>query len=1038
MTRNTSISYFSIVVIAICLTVIGTALLPLLPLKLLPSEKMQSISVSYSMRNATSKILETEVTSRLEALFARVRGVEELSSTSQNGYGSIRMSFDKYTDINAARFEIATIIRQAWTDMPEGASFPSIYVNSSDDSEQRPFLVYTINSLTQASEIQRKAEEVFKTGFADISGVSNVNIYGAEQKEWQLTYDIDKLQHLGITEQNLSDAISKYRYSSTVGSYVIKTDVDETSLCLSDIYVELPDSSYITMERLVDMKYVEARPTNYFRINGLNTIYIALTATENANQIALKHECEERVTELKQNLPSGYEIHKTYDETEYIQDELDKVYHRSGLTVIILLLFIALTTLNWRSVFVVVSSLVCNLAVAVIFYYLLGVELQIISLAGITISLNLIIDNTIIMLDHWRREHNLRAILPIIAATLTTVCAMSIVFFLEGRLRLNLYDFSVVMIINLMISIFTALWLVPSLMQLCGEKKVRKRFSTRRKRVVCRMTRCYERVVDFVCRRKVWFYILGIWGFGIPLFILPAKIDSDSFGAMMYNNTLGSKVYQNNIRPVTDVVFGGALRLFVVKVYNGSYWSNPEELVLHVAATLPYGSTIEQMDVLTRRMESYLTNFQEIKQFQTDIYSGQQAHITIYFTNKAQRSSFPYMLKSNIITKALQLGGGSWSVYGLPDNGFNNDVRQSTGSYTMEILGYNYETLSMWADSIKAHLLSNMRIKDVYISSSPTYYKSDYVEYHLSPNLEYMTHQNISTIQLFYALNHIFVNDVQCGVVWNASAPEAIKLCTRQSQEYDIWSLLNTPIEFNGRQYKISQLCTFEKTQAPQSIEKINQQYKLALQYEYIGSSLVGERISLAADSIYNARMPIGYQLKYSQRQWVVDVDEAQQYWFLGLIIGMIFFITAILFNSLRLPFIIIAIIPISYIGLFLTFTLFHVNFDQGGFAALVLLCGITVNASIYIVNESIAQMSRRRQTNIKAYLRAFRVKIVPIILTVVSTILGFIPFIIGEKEGIWFPLAAGTIGGLIFSLIGIFFFLPVFFVKKEVRRGRN
>ena len=123
-----------------------------------------------------------------------------------------------------------------------------------------------------------------------------------------------------------------------------------------------------------------------------------------------------------------------------------------------------------------------------------------------------------------------------------------------------------------------------------------------------------------------------------------------------------------------------------------------------------------------------------------------------------------------------------------------------------------------------------------------------------------------------------------------------------------------------------------------------------------------------------------------------------------------------------------------AYIGVFLTFYWFRLNFDQGGFASFVLLCGITVNASIYILNEY-NSIRRRfpRLSALRAYVKAWNAKVVPIFLTVVSTILGFIPFMIGEdKEAFWFPLAAGTIGGLVMSVIGIFFFLPVFVLKQR------
>ena len=167
---------------------------------------------------------------------------------------------------------------------------------------------------------------------------------------------------------------------------------------------------------------------------------------------------------------------------------------------------------------------------------------------------------------------------------------------------------------------------------------------------------------------------------------------------------------------------------------------------------------------------------------------------------------------------------------------------------------------------------------------------------------------------------------------------------------------------------------------------------------------------------------------------WSWNDEDSSQYALLLLVISIIFFISAILFNSLSQPLAIIFVIPISYIGVFLTFYLYGLNFDQGGFASFILLCGITVNASIYILNEynSIRRLNHKISP-LKAYTKAWNHKVIPIFLTVVSTILGFIPFMIGEtKEAFWFPLAAGTIGGLVMSVIGIFVYLPVFVLNKK------
>ena len=169
----------------------------------------------------------------------------------------------------------------------------------------------------------------------------------------------------------------------------------------------------------------------------------------------------------------------------------------------------------------------------------------------------------------------------------------------------------------------------------------------------------------------------------------------------------------------------------------------------------------------------------------------------------------------------------------------------------------------------------------------------------------------------------------------------------------------------------------------------------------------------------------MGYTAENEQDYWSWNKKDNKQYALLLIVIAIIFFTTAILFNSLKQPLAIIFVIPISYIGVFLTFYLFGLNFDQGGFASFVLLCGITVNASIYILNEYNAIRKRYPLLlPVRAFTKAWN-----------SKILGFIPFMVGDgKEAFWFPLAAGTIGGLVMSILGIFLFLPIFSLKKQKR----
>ena len=1055
---QTKASSFTLIVAFICVALVGLALIPLLPVKLNPSRTLPGFTVQFSMPGTSSRVVEIEATSKLEAMLARIKGIKNIYSTSDNGSGSITIELDKYADIDAVRFEASTIIRQTWPQLPDGVSYPYIRMKRPDENASRPFMSFTLNAPSTPILIQQYADEHIKTRLAQIQGIYKIDLSGATPMEWVLEYDSEQLRRLGITLSDIQQAVSRYYLKEFLGTYNVESstggkewirlalmpETKDEGFDASRIRVKSAEGKLISLDELVTVSHMEEAPQSYYRINGLNSIYLSITAEETANQLQLSKQVKEEMEAIQKVLPAGYEIHTSYDATEFIHEELNKIYLRTGLTVLILLFFVLIITLNPRYLFLIVVSLSINIAVAVIFYYLFGLEMQLYSLAGITVSLNLVIDNTIVMTDHILHRRNLKAFMSILAATLTTMGALVIIFFLDEKIRLNLQDFAAVVIINLAVSLFVALFFVPALIEKIGLKKRKRRRTQSRffllraslpRRITVYFTRFYGWMIRKLCRWRVAVCILLILLFGLPVFMLPDKVEGEGRATEWYNKTLGSSTYKEKIKPIVDKALGGSLRLFIQKVYNGSYFTRNEEVVLYVYANLPNGSTLEQMNELIKKMEIYLSQFKEIKQFQTSVYNARRGNINIYFTKEHQNSGFPYTLKANIISKALQLGGGSWGVYGLQDQGFSNDVREGAGSFQVKMYGYNYDELYEWAEKLKAKLLTHRRIKEVIINSYFSYWKDDYQEFYFNLNRERMAQENINANILFSTIRPIYGKNMEIGSVVAENGSEKIKLSSKQSQEYDIWAMQYFPYGTDDKQYKLSELATMEKGQMPQQVAKENQQYRLCLQYEYIGSGEQGNKILKRDLEEFNKELPMGYTAQSERESWGWGKKDNKQYLLLLVVIAIIFFTTSILFNSLKQPLAIIFIIPVSYIGVFLTFYWFKLNFDQGGFASFVLLCGITVNASIYILNEYNAIRRRHpRMSALRAYTKAWNAKILPIFLTVVSTILGFIPFMVGtDKEAFWFPLAAGTIGGLVMSIIGIFFFLPVFVLKKRV-----
>lgn len=364
-------------------------------------------------------------------------------------------------------------------------------------------------------------------------------------------------------------------------------------------------------------------------------------------------------------------------------------------------------------------------------------------------------------------------------------------------------------------------------------------------------------------------------------------------------------------------------------------------------------------------------------------------------------------------------------MYGLEDQGFNNDVRESAGEYRIKLTGYNYDELYSHAEQLRDTLESHRRIKEVVINSEFSYWKDDYTEFYLDIDKERLVKDSLTVAMLFNAISNELGRNNLAWTLTTAHGNEAIRMSS-SSRDRDVWSFMNVPVKLGSRNIKLGDYATIEKRQAPKDIVKYNQEYVLCLQYQYIGSSTQGNKLLDRTVEKFNNILPIGYRAKRHDYQWRFG-DDAKQYALLALIAVIIFFVSAILFNSLRQPLAIIFVIPVSFIGVFLTFYIFELKFDQGGFAAFILLCGITVNAAIYIINEFNALRARHSHHSPQAlYFKAFRVKITAVLLTVLSTVLGFIPFLIGEtQQGFWFPLAAGTMGGLLFSMMAIFFLLP-------------
>ncbi len=1045
------ISSFSIIILFIALSLLGIYFLPRLSVKLHPSYTLPSLSVSFNMWGSSPLVVEQSVTSKLEGVMNRIEGVSSVSSYSGKGYGSVTIQFDKSIDADMVRFEASSAIKQLWPELPENVTYPSIRMNRPDDNEdaEKPLLSYTMMAPMNPDDIVKVGEDKIKTPVSLIKGVSSVRMNGGDDKEWVIEYKRSVWEKYGITPSDIGNAI-RLSFSESEPQLASMYDEEGNEKIIRLGFMQNPEKIFepeniivkdvaghkIYLNQVADIKHQKVERTSYYRINGMNLVNMTISAEANANQIELGDKIKKEIEEITKTLPPGYELRKDYDATTYLKKELDTIYFRTTLTLLILLVFTLLISRSLKYLILIASSLTVNMLLAFIIYYFLKLEIQLYSLAGITISLSLVIDNIIVMTEHVIHKGNRKVILSIIAATLTSIAALGSIFFMDENMRLNLQDFALVIVVNLAMSVIISLFLVPALIERISLKSKSGRFDIKMKRLNIHFNRGYIASVLFVRRFRWVIFTIIILGFGTPVFFLPIKLDETTFGNKIYNSTIGSRFYQENLKKHLNVALGGTWRLFSEKVGQGRYWSDRGETILTANISMPSGSSITQMNKVIEETERFISTYSGVRQFQTSVSNSQRARISIYFNKKGEGEGLPWRLKDNLTRKAIEFDGVSFAIYGV-GHGFDNNLRESAGSYRVECKGYNYDELIRYTNLFKERLLANRRINEVMVDSRFSYYKTDYKEFCFDINDFELARRGMSNYRMYGMMNDRYVNKRNVAYIPSGNKWESVSLLSDAADKDDFWGLKNNLYLSDGAM--ISNLANIELSSSAKEIAKKDQQYLLCLQYEYVGTSQQGGRVLKRELEAFNKELPLGYILNSVDRGWWEKEDEMSKYLLLLVIMVVIFVICSILFNSLKQPLIIISIIPISFIGLFLTFYLFDLGFDQGGFASFILLCGITVNSAIYLLDEynNIAKEKRfenipSEKRNAYIFMKAFNLKIVSIFLTIISTVIGFIPFMIGNREPFWFSLSVGTMGGLLFSLIGLFIYFPLLMVKRK------
>lgn len=1056
-----SIPTFSLILIMVILTLIGIALTPMVNITQKPSTKKQNIiNIWFNWPGASPQLIELEATSKIEGAVSSVNGIERIISNSYVGSGHVSLTIKKDVNIAAVRFEVSSIVRQIYKNLPEGVRYPSVSGGTVDTGTKTVIglLSYRINADMEQDMIQDYAIENIKPLLEQIDGVYEVNVSGGMPDEMEIIYDPVQLAKYKLRAQDINIAladligraniigdieyINDYGENSRITIHLQSTKINKD---IANLPIKKVGNKMITLGSIATIQNKTKDPTRYFRINGQNTIYMHVEVTDDNSIISMSEKIRSRMDEIQEDLIDGYNVILTKDAAEEIKDEINKLVRRTTLSLLILLFFVWLVSRSMRYLTIITITLVSNVFISIILYYITNVQLHVFSLAGIAVSFGIMIDTSIVMVDHYSYYKNRKVFIAILAALLTTISSLVIVSLMPEQIRLYLYDFSIVIIINLSISLLVSLFFVPAIIDRFNysSKENTKKISSRRR--IISFNEFYRKYLEFSQKKRGIIIAFAIFIFGLPLHFLPPFIGYDKpyqkntakleWYHKLYNETIGGELYQTKLKQPIEFFLGGTFRPFSKNIDSFSR-TEDEELILSLKGQMPQGGTIIDMNDKFVKVEEFLmTQMDKIDEF-TTLIKTDGGEIKIYINEEYHDTDYPALLEEEVINTSIDIGGANWSTKGVSDRGYSSTPSFAQRKHRISISGYNYNKLyDIAGDLVEIMERSDTLVKDIEIQNGNVRRSTNTVidEMYIKYDREKVALYNFNLISGYETLSSML--QTTSRRLYSDGNYYDITIRSKDSKDFNTWDLMNGYLTVDDLDLRYSLLASIGQRQSQKSINKRDLEYTISVAFNYEGSYKEADAFNASVTEEINSSLPVGFTTENSSTGWSKDTGE--QYELLVLIIVIIFFVCAILFESLAQSLVIVILIPLSFIGTFITFIVSGIEFGLGGLASLVMLSGLVVNAAIYIINEYNNSCRTYKDYNLSPldlYVKSYNHKIIPVLLTIISTVLGLIPFLLdGVKEKFWFSFAVGTMGGLTFSVFALVFILPAI-LKLENR----
>ena len=458
--------------------VLGAVSIKLIPVSLMPDVDIPQITVQVKVEGSSAREMD-EYLQPLRRQLMQIPSLTDIRSQSESGVGIIRLSFDYGADIDFIFVEVNERIDRAMSSLPEGAERPKALKSSATDIPAF-FVNMTVRDTSRTMELSRLASSVISKRIEQIPEVAMVDLSGLVFPEILIIPDIDRLTAIGVTPERLSEAIEannirlgnlsirdgqyhwNIRFNSEINS---KDDIENIRLNIGG-----------RVYRFSELAEVIEQPASedcLIRSDGSRAVSMAIIKQSDARMNTLQDELNGRIEEFREDYP-GVEFTVTRDQTELLRYTIENLEQNLYAGIILASIVILLFMRNFRFSLLIIPTIIVSLLTSMLALFLMGISINIISLAGLILSVGMMVDNSIIVIDNitqrWERGDNLEdavaigsgeVFAPMLSSILTNCAVFVPLVFLSGIAGEIFFDQAVAITVGLFSSLLFAVLVVP-------------------------------------------------------------------------------------------------------------------------------------------------------------------------------------------------------------------------------------------------------------------------------------------------------------------------------------------------------------------------------------------------------------------------------------------------------------------------------------------------------------------------------------------------------------------------------------------------